>query len=309
MTDSNVPTKSGFLEVSEIHKIYYEVCGNPQGEIILFLHGGPGVGFSDLDKRFFNFEKQSVVFFNQRGTSNSIPEGCVEENTTADLVQDMTKLLDYLAIDKVLLFGGSWGSTLAMIYAIENPNRVIGLLLGSVFLSDEACINHYLEGGVGKDFPKIWKRFSQNAADESPEAIAGYYFNKMMNGTPEEKDFFSYEWAFYELSIFKKGITEEEVEAILQFIPYDSWPLIESYYVSNNYFLKEKYILENANKLDHIPVKIVHGKDDAISRVEQAVELNSLLNNSELFIVDGGHSDSEPAIQNKLKELLNNRNW
>lgn len=309
MINAEFQTKSGFLEVSDVHKIYYEVCGNPLGDAILFVHGGPGAGFSDRDKRFFNFEKQCVVFFDQRGASKSIPFGCIEENTTQDLVTDITKLLDYLAIDKVLLFGGSWGTTLGLVYAIENPNRIKGLLLRGVFLANKASIEHYLEGGVEKEFPEIWNRFSQNVPKASPLSITDYYLNKMLYGTLKEKQFFSYEWAFYEISIYKKGITKEEVEAVLEQMPYESLSIMETHYLRNNCFFKENYILDNLNKLEHIPVKIVHGKDDAICPVQYAVELNSLLKYSELFIVEGGHSDSEPAIEHKLIDIINSCVW
>ncbi|NRT14738.1 proline iminopeptidase [Flavobacterium sp. 28A] len=127
-------TKSGFLEVSTIHKLYYEVCGNPKAETILFLHGGPGAGFADKDKRFFNFEKQQVVFFDQRGASRSLPFGSIIENTTQDLVEDINKLLCFLNIEKVTIFGGSWGTALALIYAIQFPDKVKELLLRGVYI-------------------------------------------------------------------------------------------------------------------------------------------------------------------------------
>lgn len=309
MEKSKFKTKTDFFEVSATHKIYYEVCGSPVKETILFIHGGPGAGFSDRDKRFFNFDKQCVVFFDQRGASKSIPFGCIEENTTQDLVNDITKLLDYLAIDRVLLFGGSWGTTLGLVYAIENPNRVKGLLLRGVFLANKASIDHYLEGGVQKEFPEIWNRFSQNVPKISTLSITDYYLNKMMNGTSKEKQFFSYEWAFYEISIYKKGITKEEVEAVLELIPYESLSIMETHYLRNNYFFKENYIFDNLNKIEHIPVKIVHGKEDAICPVRFAVELDSLLKNSVLFIVEGGHSDSEPEIEHKLIDIINSGVW
>src|SRR6187431_815174 len=157
MVNSNFQTKSGFLEVSTTHKIYYEVCGNPVEDTILFLHGGPGAGFSDSDKRFFNFEKQRVIFFDQRGASKSLPFACIEENTTQDLVNDINKLLEYLEIDKVLVFGGSWGTTLGLVYAIQNPNKVRGLLLRGVFIVDKESMEHFLNGGVEKEFPEVWK--------------------------------------------------------------------------------------------------------------------------------------------------------
>lgn len=302
-------TKTGFLKVSKNHKIYYEDCGNPNGEIILFIHGGPGAGFSEIDKRFFNFDIHRVLFFDQRGASKSIPFGCIEENTTQDLINDINKLLDYLAIDKVLIFGGSWGTTLGLVYAIQNPNRIRGLLLRGVFLANKDSVEHYLNGGVKKEFPEIWKRFSQNVPKESNLSIAEFYLDKMINGTPEEKRHFSYEWAFYEISIYKKDILKEEVVAVLERIPYESLSIMETHYLRNNYFFNENYILKNLSQIELIPIKIVHGKDDAICPVRFAIDLNSKLKNSEIFVLEGGHSDSEPEIENKLKEIINNNVW
>lgn len=113
-----------FLQVSKSHKIYYEVCGKQNGEPILFVHGEPGAGFAERDKRFFNFDKQKVIFFDQRGASKSIPFGSIEENTTQDLINDINTILDYLGIDRVILFGGSWGTTLSLVYAIQYPDKV-----------------------------------------------------------------------------------------------------------------------------------------------------------------------------------------
>lgn len=309
MVNLKTQTQSGFLKVSKIHSLYYEVCGNPEGEAILFLHGGPGGGFSDSDKRFFNFDKQRVIFFDQRGASKSTPYGCIEENTTQHLVDDINKLLDYLKIEKVLLFGGSWGATLGLVYAIQHPLKVKGLLLRGVFIANESSIAHYLEGGIQKEFPDIWKRFSENVPNDTTQSIGDYYWDKIINGTPREKRFFAYEWAFYEISIYKKGITKVEVESLLQRIPYESLAIMETHYLRNKCFLEENYILSNSNKIKHIPVKIVHGKEDAICPVQYAVELNELLESSELFVVEGGHSDCEPEIDSKLKELINTDIW
>lgn len=134
-----------YLKVSEIHKIHYEVCGNPDAEAILFVHGGPGAGFSKQDKRFFNFEKQKVIFFDQRGSAKSIPFGSIVQNTTQDLIDDINKLLDFLNIDKIALFGGSWGTTLSLAYAIQNPDRVEKLLLRGIFLGNKESNDYFLK--------------------------------------------------------------------------------------------------------------------------------------------------------------------
>lgn len=293
-----------YLKVSEIHTIHYEVCGNPDAEAILFVHGGPGAGFSEQDKRFFNFEKQKVIFFDQRGSAKSIPFGSIVQNTTQDLIDDINKLLDFLNIDKIALFGGSWGTTLSLAYAVQNPDRVKKLLLRGIFLGNKESIDYYLNGGIQEKFPKIWKRFRENAPTDFEGSIAEYYLKKMVNGSKEEKKYFSYEWAFYEISIFKKDILNKEVESILKNMPYESLSILEAHYLTNNCFLDENYILKNVEKINHIPIKIIHGKQDAICPLKFAVQLHSTLVNSDLFIVEAGHSDSEPEIEKKIMEII-----
>ena len=301
--------ESNYLTVSETHKIYYEVCGNQDAEPILFVHGGPGGGFSERDKRFFNFDNQNVIFFDQRGASKSLPFGSIIENTTQDLVNDINSLLDFLEIDKVILFGGSWGTTLGLVYAIQNPERIKGMLLRGITLCNQASIEHYLNGGVKREFPEIWERFSKNVPQESKLSIPEFYLDKMINGSTAEKKHFSYEWAFYEISIFKKGITKKEVEEILKQFPYQSLSIIEAHYLSNNCFIEENYILKNIKTIENIPIKIVHGKEDVICPAKFAIELDGKLTNSDLFITEGGHSDSETEIEQKLIEIINKNVW
>lgn len=300
--------ESSYFKVSDKHSIYYEVCGNKNAKPILFLHGGPGMGFSDNDKRFFDFDKHFVIFFDQRGASRSVPFGCVEENTTQDLVEDINKLLNFLNVDKVLIFGGSWGTTLGLVYAIQNSERVTGLLLRGVFVNDKESIDHYLNGGVSKQYPKAWNRLRKNVPNGSEKTIIDYYSDKIINGNKEEKEFFSYEWSFYEISIYKKQISEAEVKQILDKIPYQSLSIMETHYLSNNCFIEENYIFKNLSQLNAIPVKLVHGENDAICPLSAAKKLNSLLKQSQLYVVEGGHSDSEPEVEKKLLEIISKYN-
>jgi proline iminopeptidase len=296
--------EKGYLQVSTLHRIYYEVCGNANGEPYLFVHGGPGAGFSESDKRFFDLDKQKVIFFDQRGSSKSTPFGCIKENTTLDLVEDINKLLNHLSIEKINFFGGSWGTTLSLIFAILNPEKVKSLLLRGLFLANHNSIEHYINGGVEKDFPNAWTRFKNNVPYNYREKIAGYYLDKMRNGTEQDKDFYSYEWAFYEISIFKQGLTENEVDAIISQFPYRSLSLMEAYYLTNSCFIEQDFILQNVDKLDTIPVTLIHGVNDSICPLIYAQELHARLNNSILYIEEGGHSDSEPAIENRIIQVL-----
>lgn len=302
--------KSNFLRVSKVHKIYYEVCGDLKGEVVLFVHGGPGAGFSEKDKRFFDFDKQAVIFFDQRGASKSIPFGLIEENTTQHLVNDINKLLNHLGVRKVILFGGSWGTTLSLVFAIQNPEKVKGLLLRGLFLANKESIDYFLNGGVEGVYPKIWKRFRKNKPDNSTLSIPEFYLEKMINGTPEEKKFYAYEWAFFEISVYKKSITPKEVDQILNTtIPYQSLAVLEAHYMCNYCFIEENYILKNLERLKKIPIKIVHGNEDIICPLKFAIQFNDELESSTLFITKGGHSDSEPETEKKLIEIIAKNDW
>jgi proline iminopeptidase len=302
--EQNYIIEKGYLQVSDLHKIYYEVCGNINGEPYLFVHGGPGAGFSENDKRFFNFDKQKVIFFDQRGSSKSIPFGCIKENTTQDLVEDINKLLDHLSIGKISVFGGSWGTTLSLIFAIQNPTKVKNLLLRGIFLGNLNSIEHYINGGIKNDFPDVWNRFKNNVPLDHQKKIAEYYLDKMLNGTEEDKEFYSYEWAFYEISIFKQGLTVNEVHAIISQFPYQSLSIMEAYYLTNHCFIEEDFILQNTNKLNNIPVTIIHGENDNICPLIYAQELHKRLDSSILYIEKGGHSDTEPEIENRIIQVL-----
>jgi len=301
--------KSGYLEVSELHKIYYEVHGNIKGDPILYIHGGPGAGFSEKAKRFFDLERHLVILFDQRGASKSIPFGSIEENTTQHLVNDITKLLNLLKVDKVTLFGGSWGTTLSLIFAIQYPNRINRLLLIGLFLGDKKSIDYYLDGGIKDKYPLIWERFKKLVPTTSKYSISEYYLEKMINGSDEEKKLFCYEWAFYEMSIFKKNIKPKEVETLLNQMSYESLSILEAHYLSNASFIEEGYIIKNINKLKDIPIKIVHGKYDDICPLKFAVSFDEKASNSKLYITNAGHSDSELETEQKLIELLKTNVW
>ncbi|CAN1512883.1 MhpC Predicted hydrolases or acyltransferases (alpha/beta hydrolase superfamily) [Flavobacteriaceae bacterium] len=303
MEQDNHPEK-GYLQVSNIHTIYYEVCGNTNIEPILFVHGGPGAGFSESDKRFFDFKKQKVIFFDQRGSSRSVPFGCVEENTTPDLVNDINSLLDHLNISKVHLFGGSWGTTLSLVFAIQNPEKIKSIVLRGVFLANAKSIEYFIDGGVENQFPKVWNRFKNNVPLLNQENCAKYYLDKMLNGTDKEKNFFSYEWAYYEISIFKDDITESEIQSIVNEFPYQSLSIMEAHYLTNNCFIADNYILKNISAIQSIPVKIIHGKNDSICPLQYAEALHQKLNNSVLYIENAGHSDSEPNIESRIIKII-----
>ncbi len=287
------PYKKGFLDVGDGHKLYFELCGNPEGKPILYLHGGPGSGFSENSKKYFNPKVWNIILFDQRGSGRSTPFASLEHNTTNDLVEDINKLLRFLHIEKVTLFGGSWGSTLALIYAIRNPQKIRGLLLRGIFIPSKEDNTYFFGGGVRPYFPETWERFISTVPKEQQHAPAAYYFEKMKHGTKEEKEKYTYEWAYYELSLLKLKSNHKEIEEGMKEYSYQSLSPLEAHYLLQNCFVPEGYIWKNIEKIKHIPTVIVHGRYDMICQPMNAYLLYKNLPNSQLFFVIGGHSDSQ----------------
>lgn len=299
-----IPYKKGYLPVSDGYRLYYECCGNPAGKPVLFIHGGPGSGFSENDKRFFDLSSINLILYDQRGAGRSEPFACLENNTTQQLVGDISRLLDFLHLEKVFLFGGSWGSTLALIYAIQNPDRVTGMLLRGIFLANKADIEHYIGGGVKNFFPEAWERFVSLVPESEQKNIAPYYLQMMQSRNSEIREKYTYEWARYEMSIFKLDITEMDIQNSLKEVSYRSLSPLEAHYIAGNCFISENYIIHNAHKISHIPTSIIHGRYDFICPPVNAVILHRTIDKSRLSIVTAGHSSSERAIERNLKSEM-----
>lgn len=293
--------KNGFINVSDGYKLYYELYGNPKGIPVLFLHGGPGAGFSDKDKQFFHKRRYNVIFFDQRGSSRSKPFGSIKKNTTQDLVNDINKILDYLNFDKVYIFGGSWGSTLALVYAINNPKRVRGLILRGIFLANKYSLEHYINGGIKEFFPDVWNRFVKQV--KKGEKPANYYLKRILSKNKKISEKFAYEWAYYEMSFYTINKISNP-DKILKTFSYRSLAILEAHYIINKCFLPEDYIIKNINKIKHIKTSIVQGRYDFICPPIQAFRLHSKMNSSKLNIVSAGHSSSDEEIKKALKTEL-----
>lgn len=286
--------KQGFIDVSEDHSLYFELYGNPNGIPILFLHGGPGAGFSDKDKKFFNKRRYNVIFFDQRGTSRSKPFGSVDNNTTQDLIGDINQVLDELGFGKVYVFGGSWGSTLALVYAIHSPERVMGLVLRGIWLANKYALEHYINGGIKEFFPDVWDRFAKLVPEgENP---VDYYLEKMLSSDKEVSDKYAYEWAYYEMSFYTINKMSDPADS-LNTLSFKSMAILEAYYIKNNCFIPEDFIMNNIDKMGHIKTSIVQGRYDFICPPTQAFRLHSKLKNSTLNITNAGHSSSD--LENK----------
>ncbi|NCO11315.1 prolyl aminopeptidase [Candidatus Pacearchaeota archaeon CG_4_9_14_0_2_um_filter_39_13] len=297
---------SGYLDVGSGHEIYYELSGNKKGKPILFLHGGPGGGFSQKDKRFFNPKKFNMIHFDQRGSGKSRPFASLKDNTTFNLVGDIKKLLNHLKIKKTLIFGGSWGSTLALVYAIRYPETVAGMVIRGIYLPSKEE-NEYFTYGAKNHFPEQWKKLSSLVPEKIiiKRQIENYYYKKILSGNHEEKIKYSKAWAEYEFSISKLVYSKKKVEEVMKEVKTEAFSAIELHYLTHSCFMPKDYILKNAHKIKQIPASIIHGRYDCVCRPLSAYKLHKLLPKSSLIFTTAGHGTSEKETQDALIKETN----
>ncbi len=304
------PTKkylrSGYLAVSDGHQLYYETYGDPAGLPVLFLHGGPGVGFSDHDKRFFDPAKFRVLFFDQRGAGRSRPYGELAHNSSQKLVEDIVRLLDHFDLPEIILFGGSWGSTLALLFGIQHPGRVQAMVLRGIFPANRRSIDYFLQGETLLFFPEAWRRFSGQVPPRERHDIAGYYLKQMQSDEEATRRKYIFEWSFYGAQLARMGADPEKLAETINPDSAEAEAKLEAYFSANTCFLPDDYIYDNAHKIGDTPVRIVQGRYDMFCPPVLAYELHERLPNSRLRIVEAGHAASEPAIEAGPMEELEN---
>ena len=303
------PRNQGFLQVSAGHDVYFEECGNPEGSAVLFVHGGPGAGCSKNDRRFFNPEKYRVILFDQRGCGRSKPFGETNYNTTPDLVSDMELLLRELGVKRVKIFGGSWGSTLGLVFAIKYPEMVTHLILRGIFLAEEEEIrNSYITGNmVSLVFPEIWERYLSLVPAEQKDDPLAFYAEMMVSEDPLVRAFYAYEWARFESALLHlKPPTDAELNEELRKEPFEALSLLELHYMRNSCFLENGYIIENVERIKHIPTYIVQGRYDMVCPAKSAYRLWLALDKKpKIHMTFAGHSKSDTETRSKLLEIMN----
>jgi len=299
------PFQSGYLEVSDIHKIYYELSGNSEGKPVFFLHGGPGGSSSPYMRRFCDPDKFLMVLSDQRGAGKSKPFGEIKENTTQNLVEDIERLRKHLKLEKIILFGGSWGTTLGIAYAEAYPGNVSGMVLRGVFMATKEEINHFYHGGVGRYFPEIYEALLSTLPEPSRQPLPDYLFQLIKEGSQEDKAKFSRAWAQYEGKISGLEVPDEVIKNWIEnYNPY-AFGLFENFYMANGCFLKEGQLFKGAEKISHIPTIIINGRYDVICPPVTAYRLHKLLPKSKLIIAEGaGHWMGEKPIENALIEAM-----
>jgi proline iminopeptidase len=292
----------GFLKVSDIHTMYYEEAGNPNGKPILFLHGGPGGGLHDKYKRYFDPNFYRIVLFDQRGCGKSTPHSELRENTTRHLISDIEKLREHLNIDKWVVFGGSWGSTLSLCYAIAHPKRVLGLILRGIFLCRKEEINWFYQKGAHHLYPDEWEKYISIIPEDDRDDLVRAYYKRLTGDNYEEQLKSARAWSKWEGATSKLLQDPELISHFDEPHTAIAFAKIECHYFIHNIFLdSDNYILENAKNINHIPTKIVHGRYDVVCPVKNAWDLHKAMPDAELTIIpDAGHSISEPGITMEL---------
>jgi proline iminopeptidase len=294
------------LAVDGRHSIYWEESGNPDGSPVLFLHGGPGMGTKSHNRCFFDPKRYRIILFDQRGSGKSLPLGCLEDNTTWHLVSDIEKLRSHVKVEKWVLFGGSWGSTLALTYSILHTSRVEGLILRGIFLSRLEDIRWFHQKGASAIFPDFWQHFIAPIAPNERSNLIKAFYQKLTSKDQNERRAATKAWSIWGGKTFKLIWDDEPFNDALVDSFYPS-VLIESHYLFHNSFLEsDNWILENVSVLSHLPCAIVHGRYDMVCPVQGAWDLHRALSKSKLTITqEAGHSSSESQTLSVLVETTN----
>ncbi len=298
------PYDRGRLPVSALHTIYYEQVGNPEGTPAVFLHGGPGGGIVPDYRRFFDPEAYRLVLFDQRGAGDSTPHAEIEENTTWNLVADMERLREHLGIEKWLVFGGSWGSTLALAYAQTHPERVSALILRGIFLCRPQEIRWFYQEGASWIFPDVWEEYLKVIPEDERADMVSAYYRRLTSEDEQVRLEAARAWSVWEGSTSKLYFDYDSIERFAEPEFALAFARIECHYFMNNAFFEtDNYLIENVGKIRHIPAVIAQGRYDVVCPLRSAWELHRAWPEAELHVVaDAGHSVTEPGITDVLIE-------
>ncbi|MCU1267689.1 MAG: proline iminopeptidase [Acidobacteria bacterium] len=291
------PYDTGRLKVSDVHDLYFEQCGNPKGKPVVFLHGGPGGGLIPDYRRFFDAEAYRIVLFDQRGSGQSTPHASLEENTTWNLVSDIEKLRRHLGIDTWQVFGGSWGSTLALAYAETHPERVRELILRGIFLCRPQEIKWFYQEGASWLFPDVWEEFLKVIPEAERSDMVSAYYRRLTADDEKVRVAAARAWSIWEGSTSKLFFDYESIERFADPDFALAFARIECHYFMNNCFFEtENYLLENVGRIRHLPGVIVQGRYDVVCPMRSAWDLHSAWPEAELHVTpDAGHSIMEPG--------------
>lgn len=292
------------IKVDKPHKLYVEECGNPDGIPVIFLHGGPGSGCNSNHRRYFNPEKYRVILFDQRGCGLSTPHGCLDKNTTQYLVDDIESIRIKLNIHQWVIFAGSWGVTLALLYAQRYNKQVLGMILRGAFLASKRDMDWFFADGVSRIFPHLWENYSTCLPKKSDtETLLQTYHRCLLDDNKELNAKAALAWSEWTDSIVTWKLPKanrkptDNINRLVRSVR------LEAHYAVNQYFLEESYLLKNCKKIPSIPIFLIHGQHDITCPVESSWLLHNTLENSSLKILpNAGHLADEPDMIEALIE-------
>lgn len=298
------PYNSFTLKVSDLHTIHVEEAGNPNGKPAVFLHGGPGGGIIPNYRRYFDPKKWRIVLFDQRGCGQSTPFAELKENTTWDLVSDIEKIRTHLKIDQWSVFGGSWGSTLALAYSQTHPEKCTELFLRGIFMIRKKEIDWFYQEGCSKIFPDLWENYLKPIPKNERDDLVAAYYKRLTSEDKNIRTEAAKAWSIWEGSTSKLAYDPEAAQRFGDDEFADAFARIECHYFTNKGFFKtENQLLENVDKIRHIPTVIIQGRYDVVCPAESAWELHKAFPESKLHIIgNAGHSLSEVGITDKMIE-------
>ena len=289
------------LAVERPHELYVDESGTPDGLPVVFVHGGPGAGCDEASRRWFDPTVYRIVTFDQRGCGRSTPHASLDRNTTWDLVADMERIREHLGIDKWVLFGGSWGSTLALAYAQTHPERVHALILRGIFLCRPQEIEWFYQAGASRLFPDYWEDYLAPIPAEERHDLVGAFYRRLTGSDQIAQMHAAKAWSVWEGRTATLRPNGHVIERFSEPQRALSIARIECHYFVNDAFLEEDQLLRDMHKIAHIPGVIVHGRYDVICPLDNAWALHQAWPNSELLIIrDAGHAAGEPGITDAL---------
>ena len=296
------PYWTGQLEVGGVHQIYVEQSGNPDGQPVVFVHGGPGGGTESAYRRFFDPERYRIVLFDQRGCGKSRPHASLEDNTTWHLVDDMERIRIELGIDRWVVFGGSWGSTLSLAYAQTHPQRVRGLVLRGIFLLRPQEIRWFYQEGANFIYPDAWEHYLAPIPEDERHDLVSAYYARLTSDDPAVRQEAAKAWSVWEGSTSKLFTSPDLIERMGGDEFAQAFARIECHYFKHGgFFDHPDQLLDGIAKIRHVPTFVVQGRYDVVCPMLTAWELHRRWPEAEFEIVaDAGHSASEPGIVDQL---------
>ncbi|QNT78156.1 prolyl aminopeptidase [Entomobacter blattae] len=300
------PYRTGLLNTGDGHDIYWELCGNPKGVPVVFLHGGPGGGCSPFQRQMFDPERYNILLFDQRGCGRSTPHASLENNTTWHLVADIERLRIMLGVEQWMVFGGSWGSTLALIYAQTHPERVLALVLRGIFTLRRKELLWYYQEGASWIFPDKWDDFLAPIPLEERADIMAAYQRRLIGEDRQKREQAAIAWSVWEGSTLTLYPDASMVSQHLDVEYALAFSRIENHYFMHGGWMREGQILDDVPKIRHIPAVIVQGRYDMATPVKTAWDLHKAWPEAKFCLVNGaGHAMLEPGIMHALIENTN----